>query len=285
MKHITEIFNEDPGWGLRGDKHLWDDFKHTIAHYNIPYSESEFKGYLYQLFKQLTGQSIEDRKEIRVDRFETSGMSGGYVSSEHWQDVIIPKLITRYIKFKSSNGISNSKSNFIYHPDIYKNNEDDSCRFALGIKGKKPLIVFGINPSTADNTKGDPTARKIKGFSDYYRYDSYLIFNLYPQRSTDPKLLDPTLNQEIMRENLNFINELIPEDKFVSILAAWGQTIEIRDYFKICIQEIVRTLDSKKVIWLKIGEPTKNGHPRHPSRAPYNSMLTKFDIHAYIDTL
>lgn len=33
---------------------------------------------------------------------------------------------------------------------IYKNTSDNKSRFVLGTKGDKPLICFGINPSTAE---------------------------------------------------------------------------------------------------------------------------------------
>ena len=53
-----------------------------------------------------------------------------------------------------------------YHVDIYKVNDDNSLRFVLGTKGLKPLIVLGLNPSTADDCKPDLTISKIIGFAN-----------------------------------------------------------------------------------------------------------------------
>lgn len=44
-----------------------------------------------------------------------------------------------------------------YNPSIYVNNTDNSCRFALGTEGIKPIIVIEINPNTADNKIADQT--------------------------------------------------------------------------------------------------------------------------------
>ena len=53
----------------------------------------------------------------------------------------------------------------IYNPDIYHRNTNNSCRYALGISGKNPLFVVGLNPSTADDQKPDQTIKKVMGFA------------------------------------------------------------------------------------------------------------------------
>ena len=60
--------------------------------------------------------------------------------------------------------IGNDLENFIKEK---KNGEvlyldDDTARFMLGEVGENPIICFGINPSTANDEKDDPTISKIR---------------------------------------------------------------------------------------------------------------------------
>ncbi|MBP7498218.1 MAG: DUF1643 domain-containing protein [Bacteroidales bacterium] len=67
----------------------------------------------------------------------------------------------------------------------------------------------------------------------------------------------------------------------ISILAAWSEKIIVRSYFKKCLKDIYEKTQNKKINWLKIGELTVSGHPRHPSRAAYCDF-TNFDINKYL---
>jgi hypothetical protein len=42
---------------------------------------------------------------------------------------------------------------------IYEKAEDDSSRYVLGIKGKKPLVCIGVNPSNAEPEKLENTLK------------------------------------------------------------------------------------------------------------------------------
>ncbi len=172
-----------------------------------------------------------------------------------------------------------------YDITIYEPTKTNSqFRFTLGTEGSKPLFVIGLNPSIANDKDPDPTMRKVLGFASRHGCDSFVMFNLYPQRTTDPNKLHKILDDKLHNENISHIMNILNKYKDISILAAWGETIRERDYFKKCISDIYNKTKSKKVAWLKIGEFTKSGHPRHPSRAAYNE-LTKFDIDNYLTTI
>jgi len=56
--------------------------------------------------------------------------------------------------------------------------------------GPGPLVVFiGLNPSTAADTKDDPTLRRCCGFARRWGFDGVIMVNLYALRATDPALL------------------------------------------------------------------------------------------------
>lgn len=170
-----------------------------------------------------------------------------------------------------------------YDIKIYETNSDNSCRFTLGTIGAKPLFIIGLNPSTADDKKPDLTITKVIGFAEQNEYDSFVMLNLYPQRTPYPNDLPETLNEKLYNENLAHILKVLGKYSAVSILAAWGETISVRPYFKTCLSDIYAKAKDLKANWLQIGL-TKSGHPRHPSRAPYGK-LENFDVEAYLQTI
>lgn len=172
-----------------------------------------------------------------------------------------------------------------YEINIYPNSNNNNERYILGKLGKKPLIIIGLNPSIANDKEPDMTMKKIIGFAERNNYDSFIMLNLYPQRTTQPKNLHKILNSNLHKTNVNHIIELLSSYNNATILAAWGEKILIRPFLKNCLVEIVSSTSSLKVKWLKIGDLTKNGHPRHPSRVSYELGLTDFDILEYQNTL
>lgn len=158
-------------------------------------------------------------------------------------------------------------------------------RFTLGTGGKKTLFVIGLNPSTADDKKPDPTITKVMGYATRHGCDSFVMFNLYAQRTKDPSKLHTVFNDQLHRENLSHIITTLEKYETVSILASWGGTINERNYLKNCLADIYSKTKNKNIDWLKIGNDlTQKGHPRHPSRGAYYD-LTKFDIEKYLLTL
>ena len=64
--------------------------------------------------------------------------------------------------------------------------DDDTARFMLGEVGENPIICLGINPSTANDEKDDPTISKIRKIASENNCDGWIMLNLYPQRATNP---------------------------------------------------------------------------------------------------
>ena len=172
-----------------------------------------------------------------------------------------------------------------FHPTIYFNSVDNTSRFALGTEGIKPLIVIGINPSTADDKVSDHTITKVKGFADGNGFDSFIMLNLYPQRATDTNLLHANINVEIHNQNLQIISSILQQQINPTILASWSEKIVDRNYLKECLIAIFKITKESNAKWIKLGDFTKSGHPRHPSRASYFLALTSIEIESYIKKL
>lgn len=170
----------------------------------------------------------------------------------------------------------------IKHYDITKNND---CRFTLGTEGIKTLFVIGLNPSTANDKKADLTITKIMGFAEQNNFDSFIMLNLYPERTAHPNKLQLQLDDKLHKENIEHIVRILSSKNKATILAAWGEKIHLRQYLSGCLNDIYKFANKYDSVWLKIGNLTKSGHPRHPSRVSYSCELTSFDITNYINLL
>ena len=155
--------------------------------------------------------------------------------------------------------------------------ECDGCRFVLKQIGKKSLVVIGLNPSTADPVKSDATMRRVMGYAERNGFDSFIMLNLYPQRTTNPNELDWEFDSTKHQANLNAIKQSLQEISKPTVLLGYGNNIGIRNYLRSCLKEIVETLQPFNPSYKIIGQYTKDGNPRHPSRGSYQD-LTDVDI-------
>jgi hypothetical protein len=172
-----------------------------------------------------------------------------------------------------------------YEINLYKISKDNSSRFLLGNVGEKNLFVVGLNPSTASEDKPDLTLSKVIGFATKNNYDGFVMLNLYPKRATDPTELPKVESQNEMIQNFSEIKNLLEEFEGFDILASWGENITRRDYLTKSLIEINQIVENSKGMWKKIGELTKSGHPRHPSRIAYSEKINEFNMTEYIKKL
>lgn len=166
---------------------------------------------------------------------------------------------------------------------LYENTPDNTSRFVLGTEGSDPLICFGVNPSTASPSKLDRTVARVQEYARRNGNDSWVMLNLYPQRSTDPKGMHATYVPELKAANEQHIADVIAGRR-LSLLAAWGDRVEFRPYLSAMLRDIARIAESSSCTWLSIGGPLKAGHPRHPSRGAY-LPLQHFDLVRYLRNL
>lgn len=168
-----------------------------------------------------------------------------------------------------------------YNINTYINNSDDSCRFVLGHDSVNPLIVMGVNPSTANDKQPDATMRRVIGYAEKNHFDGFLMINVYPVRSTNPKDLPMDMDSDVHNQNLEYILDVLKKHSNATILVAFGNPIEGRKYLKKCFIDIVKQTQPFKLKWKQIGELTISGNPRHPSRGEYQP-LNDFDLTKYI---
>lgn len=158
-------------------------------------------------------------------------------------------------------------------------------RFTLVQPGEKVLLTIGLNPSTANETRPDPTVRKVKGFAERGGYDGFVMLNLSAERATDKWKMSPELDEELHLRNVAAIGELARRYPAADVLVAFGDDIAIRPYLKRCLRDICAAMEGCCGRWLKIGDLTRKGNPRHPLYARYDWGLTTFDIGAYLSRM
>ena len=69
-------------------------------------------------------------------------------------------------------------------------------------------------------------------------FDSWIMFNVYPQRATDPNDMDKTPDRALCDENLLWLRAVLAETE-PTMWAAWGTLIEKRDYLPGLMREMV----------------------------------------------
>lgn len=167
--------------------------------------------------------------------------------------------------------------------DIVKMVGDEHIRYSLTNKGDNPLIVFGINPSTADKGKPDPTMRRVMGFAERYGFDSFVMLNVYPLRATNPAALPQECDAALHAANINEIVNVVSSHPGVPILLAYGGNINSRKYLRPCLRDIVEAIKQYSPKYYQIGTALNlDGSPKHPLMALYSSTMTPCDINKQI---
>ena len=175
------------------------------------------------------------------------------------------------------------RNKWLYVPNAYT-----EYRYILGTRGKNPLICIGINPSTAKPDDLDNTLKSVERTARFNGFDSFIMFNVYAQRATDPKTMDCDFNEYLHNENMNAFRYILSsygEGNKPAVWAAWGTIIEKRPYLVDCVREMIEIGNDFDAKWYSVGKRSVKGHPHHPLYLKNNSPIENFDIEAYVDSL
>jgi hypothetical protein len=117
------------------------------------------------------------------------------------------------------------------------------------------LMVIGLNPSTADETRDDPTIRKCIKFAKAWGFGALAMTNIFAWRDTDPKAMKRELSPT-GRDNFLWLSRIAQNAGM--ILAAWGNHgahLEQSSHVK-------EVLSRYQLHCLAVN--TKTGQPKHP---------------------
>ncbi len=156
-------------------------------------------------------------------------------------------------------------------------------RYILGRRGDNPLICIGINPSTADPMRLDPTLQSVERIAARGGFDGFMMLNVYAQRATVPSDLDKACNPQLHRENLEAFRYVLSLcGGTPTVWAGWGTLIEKRPYLYDCLRDMVAVGQEYGAHWVTAGKRSKAGHPHHPLYLRGDSPLDDFDVEAYL---
>ena len=137
--------------------------------------------------------------------------------------------------------------------------------------GDGAVMFLMLNPSTADETRNDPTIRRCTNFGKAWGYGWLYVCNLSPFRSSEPKhvVAAGTEPGEVWRENFTTI--LTTARRCDLVVAAYGWHVDalpaVYDYEpgarlnrEAVIIEALKA-DGQNIQCLGV---TKQGHPKHP---------------------
>jgi hypothetical protein len=150
-----------------------------------------------------------------------------------------------------------------------------------------PVLVVGLNPSTADAENDDPTIRRCIRFARDWGYGGLLMGNVFALRSTDPKRLLTCLEDRV-----NPVGELGPwirggresvNDSWLEhmnehaglTLAAWGAT-KLPPGWTQRPAQVHSLLGRMHALGL-----TKDGMPRHPLYVKASARPIPLPDHAH----
>ena len=169
---------------------------------------------------------------------------------------------------------------WLYAPNFYS-----EYRYILGTRGKNPLICIGSNPSTAQPGALDNTLKSVQRIAHGNGFDSFIMFNVYAQRATDPDAMEASCNWALHKENLEAFRYVLSIGENPTVWAAWGTIIEKRPYLKDCLKDMISAGEEYGARWVCAGKCSKKGHPHHPLYLRKDEMIRPFPVTAYLDCL
>ena len=169
---------------------------------------------------------------------------------------------------------------WLYAPNFYS-----EYRYILGTRGKNPLICIGINPSTAQPGDLDNTLKSVQRIAHGNGFDSFIMFNVYAQRATDPDAMENECNWALHKENLEAFRYVLSIGEKPAVWAAWGPIIEKRPYLKDCLKDMICAGEEYGANWVCAGKCSKKGHPHHPLYLRKDEKIRPFPVAEYLDCL
>lgn len=140
-------------------------------------------------------------------------------------------------------------------------------------QGNGYVMIVGLNPSTADETKDDNTIRKCVKFAKTWGYQALCMTNLFAFRATQPSDMIAA-PEPIGAENNQHLLEIAQDAGL--ILVAWGAMggYMHRD------RQVIELLKGKSLKCLGL---TQGGLPKHPLYIPDAQL--PFDFQSQVDAI
>lgn len=127
-----------------------------------------------------------------------------------------------------------------------------------------PLAMFiGLNPSTANESKPDPTIQRVEGIVRHWGYGGFYMMNLFAIVSADPSVLKT--HPDPLSDNDGWIEKIAPSCK--TVVFVWGAFKEAKERSK----RIIEMFPDASCLAI-----LKDGSPKHPLYCRKDTLPIKF---------
>ena len=133
---------------------------------------------------------------------------------------------------------------------------------------KKPAVFIGLNPSTADERKDDPTIRRCMAFATAWGYGSLCMLNLFAFRATHPSVLKRAADPIGPVNNGHILDVMAGAGL---IICAWG----VHGSYLGRDRELLKLTPTPDLHCLGV---TQYGFPRHPLYVKAITRPTPFKL-------
>ena len=147
--------------------------------------------------------------------------------------------------------------------------DEETHRYVLASRCTRPLVVIGVNPSTANEKHPDPTVRKVMGFAELNSYDGFVMLNLYAQRSTNFKGVHNKRDEILHQNNLDAIKEFFKTYNDLDVLVAWGNLLY---NLKSATKPLNVLIAFARPLITEFADNLNLKHPLLPTISPYPTM-------------
>jgi len=137
------------------------------------------------------------------------------------------------------------------------------CLWRIWDESIPPVAFVCLNPSTADESKNDPTVTRCINFSRAWGGGGFVMLNAFAYRATDP-LLMKAQDDPVGPDNDRWLVHYHQRAQFT--VAAWGVHGAFRDRQR----QVLELLEGNRPLYC-LGL-TKDGHPKHPLYLPNTSQ-------------
>lgn len=135
---------------------------------------------------------------------------------------------------------------------------------------RRPMIVIGLNPSTADEHIDDPTIRRCINFAHRENCGALIMLNLFGLRATDPAALYDA-GDPVGPENDAIITAVLKSELLAVVVAAWGAHAER-------VNPTRARYVAQAIPRLMCFGTTMYGQPRHPLYLKSDTPLEPYRV-------
>lgn len=130
---------------------------------------------------------------------------------------------------------------------------------------KESCLFIGLNPSTADAVKDDPTLRKLIAYARSWGFGGFELCNLFAIRSSHPEIISKC-EDPIGQLNTSYLHAAIASNhRHILIWGNWGEQ-------HTSIENLLELIQDPLCLGHNL-----NGSPKHPLYLPKNVVLIPFN--------